>query len=101
DRVVGVIIAMDTAIRDDVETHVLLVDGDGPNRILERFATHGIRRLSVAMEMARPPCVPPPRVRVVADHTRRNQDVLPTYFHAAPPSCFLRADGDILWSDFC
>jgi hypothetical protein len=86
DRRVGVIIAVDTTIRDDVEAGFLLVEGDSADGVLERFTAHGIRRFPPTAEMSRPGGVPPARVWIVTNHAGGNYDFLPTNFHASPPS---------------
>ena len=80
-RRVRVVVAVRTAVRDDVESRDLLVAGDRPDGVFEGLALHRIRRLLIAREEPGVVTVPPAGVRIVTHHAGRDQDLLVANLH--------------------
>ena len=90
---VGVVVAMQTPVGDDVQTGLLLVACNRTDRIVQGFLPHGVRRLLVAREVASVLGIPPTRVRIVAHHAGGNHDVFVTNLHVLSPVYCMRQRG--------
>ena len=84
EGLVGVVVAVQPAVADDVEARVLLVGDERGHGVLERLLVERVRWLLVAVPGAHGPGVPPARVGVVADHRGGDEDLPVADAHLAP-----------------
>src|SRR5208283_35573 len=85
ERYIGVVIAMDPAVRDDIKPCILLVQRNRADDICKGLPVHRIRRFLIAGEVASPGRIPPARIWVVPDHARRNQNLFASDLHGFHP----------------
>ena len=78
---VGIVVAVHPPVSDDIEPGVLLVPGDGRDRVLQGLAHQGIGWFLVAGKVPRKLGVPPPWIRIVSHHAGRDKYFLITNFH--------------------
>ena len=82
DGCVGIVVAVDAPVGDDVEPRVFLVERDGADRVLKGLPVHGVRRLLIAGEMAPPRGIPPAGIRIISHHAGGNRDFFTSDDHS-------------------
>ena len=82
DGCVGIVVAVDAPVGDDVEPGVLLVERDGADGVLKGLPVHRIRRLLIAGEMTPPRGIPPAGIRIISHHAGGNEHVFASDDHS-------------------